>query len=133
MAQVTETTTLLPPSPPPRTDAERPSRFVIVLAAFAAIGGFLFGYDTGVISGALLVVKEEFDLSSIQQEWVVASATAGAMLGAMTGGYLNDRLGRRLSTMIGAVVFALGSVVMGFASTGLCFNRLFLIRQNIIV
>lgn len=72
----------------------KPNKFAMVLTFFVAIGGFLFGYDTGVISGALLLVVDEFTLSSIQQEWVIASATAGAMVGALIGG---NGLGWRFS------------------------------------
>ena len=56
--------------------------FVMLLTIFAGIGGFLFGYDTGVVSGAILLIQEEFDLSDTMQEIVISSAVAGAILGS---------------------------------------------------
>ena len=60
---------------------------------FGALGGLLFGYDTGVISGAILFIKEDFDLSPFMEGAVVASLLLGAMLGAGLAGPLSDRLG----------------------------------------
>lgn len=64
-------------------------------AAIAALNGLLCGYDTGVISGALLFIKRDFALSSLQQELVVSGVLGGAVVGAIVGGNLADRLGRR--------------------------------------
>ncbi|MGO0123202.1 sugar porter family MFS transporter [Desulfothermobacter acidiphilus] len=86
--------------------SRRPLRpFAYVVAAVAAIGGFLFGYDTGVISGALLFVKQEFQMSYVQQEIAVSSVLAGAVLGAALGGRLADLFGRRLMMILTAVIF----------------------------
>jgi MFS transporter, SP family, solute carrier family 2 (myo-inositol transporter), member 13 len=71
------------------------------------------GYDTGVISGALLYIKKDFDLDSFQQEVVVSTTTAGAMIGALAGSRLTE-LGRRLSIVVAAVVFTIGAFVMAF-------------------
>ena len=68
---------------------------------FGALGGLLFGYDTGVISGAILFIKEDFDLSSFMEGAVVASLLLGAMLGAGLAGPLSDRLGRRTLIIVG--------------------------------
>jgi SP family galactose:H+ symporter-like MFS transporter len=78
------------------------------LAVIAAIGGFLFGYDTGVISGALLYIKDDFHLSSFQQGVLVAVLVGGAAAGAMVGGRLADWLGRRRSLMAVAALFIVG-------------------------
>jgi SP family galactose:H+ symporter-like MFS transporter len=59
------------------------------------IGSFLFGYDTGVVSGALLFIKTEFDLDSFQQGSVVSVLLLGAMVGALFVGRVSDRFGRR--------------------------------------
>jgi SP family galactose:H+ symporter-like MFS transporter len=84
--------------------------FVIIVAAITAIGGLLFGYDTGVISGAILFIREAFSLSSTMQEIVVSAVLVGAVIGAGSGGILADRFGRRKMIIIAAVIFVLGAV-----------------------
>ncbi len=77
---------------------------------FGALGGMLFGYDTGVISGAILFVKKDFELSPFLEGAVVAGLLLGAMVGAATAGQLSDRLGRRRVIMIAAVIFTVGAL-----------------------
>lgn len=89
--------------------------YVYFLTVFAAIGGFLFGYDTGVISGAMILIKREFDLSSFWQELIVSVTIGAAILGALLGGFLNQRLGRKPLLVASAMVFTVGAVVMGVA------------------
>src|SRR5664279_2011406 len=69
--------------------------FVYLAAAISALGGMLFGYDIGVISGAILFIKKDFALSSGMEEIVVSSVLLGSLAGAAAGGVLADRLGRR--------------------------------------
>ena len=64
------------------------------LTTMAAIGGFLFGYDTGVVSGALILIDEEFDLTDFQCEVVVAATVFGAILTALTSGTLMNAIMR---------------------------------------
>src|SRR6266542_2368069 len=73
----------------------RGTRFVYVAALFAALGGLLFGYDTGVISGALIFIKREFGLTTTDEEIVVSGVLLGATLGAIVGGKAADLFGRR--------------------------------------
>ena len=89
--------------------------YVYFLTVFAAIGGFLFGYDTGVISGAMILIKQEFELSSFWQELIVSVTIGAAILGALLGGFLNQRLGRKPLLVTSAIVFTVGAVVMGVA------------------
>jgi MFS family permease len=91
------------------------NRFVYVVAAIAAINGALFGYDTGIISGALLYIEKDFALSNFLQELVVSGVLVGAVLGAAVGGRLADHLGRRRLILITAGVFFVGAVGMGLA------------------
>jgi MFS family permease len=91
------------------------NRFVYVAAAIAAINGALFGYDTGIISGALLYIKQDFALSNFLQELVVSGVLIGAVLGAAVGGRLADRLGRRRIIFITAGIFVVGAVGMGLS------------------
>eukprot|EP00111_Clytia_hemisphaerica_P022517 TCONS_00066211-protein len=86
-----------------------------VLVFISAIGGFLFGYDTGVISGAMIPIKRQFHLSYESQEIIVAITLVGAIIGAVSSAYLNDRFGRRIVLLIAAFSFTLGSITMGLA------------------
>lgn len=92
--------------------------YIMRLAFSAGIGGLLFGYDTGVISGALLFIKEDFDevdKKTWLQSTIVSMAVAGAIVGAAVGGWINDRFGRRMSILIADVLFLIGAIVMAFA------------------
>ena len=70
-------------------------RFLTKLTVISTLGGLLFGYDTGIISGALLFIADDFKLSDTTQQLVVASLLLGAVFGALFGGPLADRIGRR--------------------------------------
>jgi SP family galactose:H+ symporter-like MFS transporter len=86
------------------------TRFVTMVAGISALGGLLFGYDTGVISGAILFIQRDFGLSATLEEVVVSSVLSGAVIGAAVGGTLADRFGRRRVLILTAAIFALGAV-----------------------
>lgn len=86
--------------------------FVYLLAFFSAVGGFLFGYDTGVISGAMLILKKEMNLSTLWQELLVSSTVAAAALSALAGGTLNGLFGRRVCILLASFIFTAGGVVL---------------------
>ena len=90
-------------------------RFVYVMAGVAALNGLLFGFDTGVISGALPYIQQSFSLSTFLQEVVTASVLVGAMVGAASGGRLADRFGRRRLTLAGATVFFVAAFGMALS------------------
>ncbi len=90
-----------------KTEAKR---FVYLATAISALGGMLFGYDIGVISGAILFIKKEFSLSAGMEEIVVSSVLLGSLIGAVAGGVLADRLGRRRLLIVTAIVFGLGAI-----------------------
>jgi len=92
--------------------------YILRLALSAGIGGLLFGYDTGVISGALLYIRDDFrqvDRSTVLQETIVSMAVAGAIVGAAFGGWMNDRFGRRPSILFADLLFFIGAVIMAIA------------------
>ncbi|KAI9259355.1 general substrate transporter [Sporodiniella umbellata] len=91
--------------------------FVYVLVVCVCIGGFLFGYDTGVISGALVLIQDEFNLTSVQKELVVGATTFGAVFGGFFAGLLTDRFGRRLLVLASSIIFVAGALVMALSSS----------------
>ena len=93
----------------------RTGRFVYVAAVFAALGGLLFGYDTGVISGALIFIKREFGLTTAAEEIVVSGVLLGATIGAIVGGKAADLFGRRRVLLVTAAIFAIGALASAVA------------------
>jgi SP family galactose:H+ symporter-like MFS transporter len=89
--------------------------FVLVATVFAALGGLLFGYDTGVISGALIFIKSQFSLSVFHQELVVSVVLIGAAVAALGGGRLADAFGRRLMLLVTSLIFVAGAIVCAAA------------------
>ena len=98
----------------PAAEAEE-TGFVFAAAGFAALGGLLFGYDTGVISGALIFIRTQFALTTFQQELVVSVVLVGAAIAALTGGRLADILGRRSMLLVTAAIFIAGAMVCAAA------------------
>lgn len=86
-----------------------------LIAAVAALGGLLFGYDTGVISGALLFIRQEMSLSATLEGIVVAIALAGAAIGAAVAGYPSDHFGRRRVILGAGLLFIAGAVISASA------------------
>ncbi len=93
------------------------SPFVVLLAIIAALCGVLFGFDTGVVAGAVLFVKQEFHLSTTMVEIVVSVALLGAFIGAFLSGKLADRFGRRNMMMVTALAFILGALGSALATS----------------
>ena len=71
----------------------------LFLSLVAAMGGFLFGYDTAVINGAEQQIQGVWSLSPLMHGWVMSAALVGTMLGALWGGGVTDRLGRKRTLM----------------------------------
>jgi sugar porter (SP) family MFS transporter len=89
--------------------------YVYLIAAFSALGGLLFGYDTGVISGSILFIKQEFALTSFQIELVISAALLGCVIGASCGGFLSDKFGRRKVLLFAAFLFTAASILTALA------------------
>jgi sugar porter (SP) family MFS transporter len=100
------------------TPAEKVRRHVALSAGVTALGGLLFGYDTGVVSGALLFLQKDFGgLSSFQEELVTSLLLVGAVVGALLAGRVADLIGRRLTVLITAAVFVVGVLLAAFTPT----------------
>jgi MFS family permease len=87
----------------------------LLVAAVASLGGLLFGYDTGVISGALPFIKTDFALAPAMQGVATAAVLLGATLGAAGAGIISDRFGRRRVILAVALLFVLGALGSAFA------------------
>ena len=92
--------------------SRRPSAFVLQITAVASLGGILFGYDLGVISGALPQLMATFDLTRAQQEICVSILYLGGGIGAALGGSLCDSFGRKRAILLTDAVFALGALIL---------------------
>lgn len=93
--------------------SKKGSGFVIILTLISALGGFLFGYDTGVVSGAMLEVRETFNLSSTWIELIVSVTIGAAAIASFVSGFLCDWIGRKPTLIIASAVFTLGAAIMG--------------------
>lgn len=95
---------------------------------FGALGGLLFGYDTGVISGAILFIKTDMSLSSLEQGIVVSAILLGALIGAAIISPLSDKYGRKKMVLTAALIFAVGSLSSAFSG-----NAIILIVSRILL
>jgi len=93
----------------PTSSANSFSRYSSFYSMIAAIGGFLFGYDTAVISGAIGFIQDRFVLDAGMVGWTVSSLVVGATFGAAFSGILSDRFGRKRMLILAALLFVIGS------------------------
>lgn len=91
--------------------------YVYFIALVAATGGMLFGYDLGVISGALLFVKNSISLTTIQTELIVGAVFLGGLIGTLFTGPLADKMGRRTVVGLSSVVFISGILTIIFSQS----------------
>src|ERR1700693_3239744 len=89
--------------------------YVNKLAIIASLGGFLFGYDTAVISGTINFVTSQFQLGSAGTGWYVSSALLGCILGVSVAGILSDKYGRKKMLILSALFFGISAVGCAFA------------------
>jgi sugar porter (SP) family MFS transporter len=85
---------------------------LIIATAISAVGGILFGFDTGIISGAILYIQHDWNLTTTEESIATSAVLIGAILGAILGGFLADRLGRKYSIVAGAGLFILGTIIV---------------------
>lgn len=84
-------------------------KYVSFLSVVAALGGFLFGYDTAVISGTVSQVSAQFQLTTLQSGWYVGCALVGSISGVIFAGALSDRFGRKRTMILSAVLFTISA------------------------
>ncbi len=92
-------------------------RYLLMLALAAALGGFLFGFDTAVISGTEGFVKNKFLLDALAEGWFVGIALLGCIAGVLIAGYLSDRFGRKPVLMLSAILFSLSAAGCAISSS----------------
>lgn len=102
--------------------------YVIFLTCFATIGGLLFGYDTGIISGSMLLMKDYFNLSTIYQEAIVSATIGAAAVFALIAGFFSDIFGRKPVIMMASFIFTGGAILMAVSE-----NKEILLAGRLIV
>ena len=90
--------------------------FVVRISIIAALGGFLFGYDTGVISGALLYIGPDLHAGKSGQQWIVGSLLLGAVAGAVLSGWSADRFSRKWTKFASGCVYVVAALASAFAT-----------------
>lgn len=91
--------------------------YVILICFTAGLGGFLFGFDTAVISGAINFLRTQFRLSAAMEGWLMSSALLGCVFGAAIAGYLSDRYGRKKILLLSAILFIVSAIGCAVALT----------------
>ncbi len=91
--------------------------YVYLMTAVAAVGGFLFGFDTAIIAGAIGFIKEHFALNATQEGFAVSCVLVGCMVGATTAGALSDRIGRKKVMFTAAVLFVITAILAAIPRT----------------
>jgi SP family arabinose:H+ symporter-like MFS transporter len=102
--------------------AFRGQRYVFYIAFVAAFGGFLFGYDLVIISGAQIFIRDQFGLTPGQFGFATSSALLGCIAGPFYGAWISDRFGRKATLVVAVVLFAVGAVGSALARSIAIFN-----------
>ena len=96
--------------------------YVYLISLVAAVGGFLFGYDISIISGAAIFMKQEFNLSGASLGFLMSSAQIGCIFGAMMGGKICDLFGRKKALFFSSILFGISTIFTAFAPSIGVFN-----------
>ena len=99
--------------------------YLVFLSVVAALGGFLFGYDTAVLSGTIAQVTEQFGLDALQQGWYVGCALIGSIIGVLFAGILSDKFGRKSTMILSAILFSTSAIGCAVSTD---FNQLVIYR-----
>ncbi len=95
--------------------AEGVTPILVVIAMISAVGGLLYGYDTGIIAGALLQIEDDFGVAEGWKSVIAASILAGAIIGALLCSYLSEKYGRKKTIVLVAITFFLGALASAFS------------------
>ncbi|WP_421944738.1 sugar porter family MFS transporter [Pedobacter sp.] len=107
------------------SDIKKSSIYLYLVCLVAALGGFLFGFDTAVISGTISLVTRDFGLDAVSEGWFVSCALLGCIIGVIVSGKLSDRFGRKIVMIISALLFlvsALGCMYADFFASLITFR-----------
>ena len=102
------------------------SKKVIFIAFVVSLGGFLFGFDAGIISGVMSYVGPEFDLNDVQSGWVVSTPSFAAMIAMLVSGRLSDVVGRKKILILVAFLYAVSAL---FSAYALSYEMLYIARM----
>lgn len=100
--------------------------YTIFISFIVALGGFLFGFDAGIISGVMSYAGPEFDLNDIQSGWVVSSPSFAAMIAMLFSGRLSDKVGRKKLLLFVAFLYAISA---GFSAVAVSYEMLYIARM----
>lgn len=103
-------------SPPPGVETGHLTTRVVTISIAAAVGGFLFGFDTAVINGAVTAIEQNFALDAVGLGIVVAVTLLGAAFGSLTAGWLADRIGRTRTMAVAGAIFLIAAIGCGLAN-----------------
>ena len=95
-----------------QTATQGSNKTIILVSLIAALAGLLFGFDTGIISGALIFIKKSYHVSTGMQEMIVGAVLIGAIIGSISSGALTDKFGRRGIILIISLIFIFGTLTM---------------------
>lgn len=93
------------------------SIFIIMSIIISSVGGIIFGYDTGIIGGAIVFIGKQFHINDFMQGIIVSMSLLGAMIGALLAGPLADKYGCKINLFISGICFAAGAVVSGYSNS----------------
>jgi SP family arabinose:H+ symporter-like MFS transporter len=99
------------------SDSEKSSTYLYLVCLVAALGGFLFGFDTAVISGTITLVKHDFMLDAVSEGWFVSCALLGCIIGVSCSGKLSDQYGRKIVLILSAILFLASAIGCMFSAS----------------
>ncbi|XP_052199247.1 polyol transporter 5-like [Diospyros lotus] len=102
-------------SPPDKNKKPRLNRFALACATLASTNSILLGYDIGVMSGAVLYIRDTMKITSVQVEILVGSLNVCSLIGSLASGRTSDLIGRRYTIVLAAATFLIGALLMGLA------------------